>query len=154
MGAYSSQYELHSLFYPGWSKYVTKAQILDDLVDVIEPFMRFIGFHVSRVPTFLTKFLRLGRMHLMTTVGTPNPENPIRRFWYKTLRLYLLLVLTLIWAKAICNIQQCCKGRNCNPCILFANTVEQILAYNYLAGIVKHALDFKTIMGFDIFGRY
>ena len=41
----------------------------DDLMDVLEPMLRFIGLHVSRDPVFLAKFLRLGRNHIGTTVS-------------------------------------------------------------------------------------
>lgn len=56
-------------FYPDWREQVPVCSVLDDLVDVIEPIMRFIGPHVSRDTLFLTKFLRLARMHLHPTVG-------------------------------------------------------------------------------------
>jgi THO complex subunit 2 len=55
-------------FYPDWSERVPLCSSLDDLVDVVEPLLRFVGLHVSRDPTFLTKFLRLGRTHLVSTV--------------------------------------------------------------------------------------
>lgn len=57
-------------FYPDWSERVPLCSSLDDLVDVIEPIMRFIGLHISRDPMFLTKFLRLGRTHLVSTVNS------------------------------------------------------------------------------------
>ena len=56
-------------FFPDWTQRVPVCSTLDDLIDVIEPLMRFIGLHVSRDPSFLTKFLRLGRTHMTTTVG-------------------------------------------------------------------------------------
>ena len=55
-------------FYPQWSTTVPICQTLDDIVDVVEPMMRLVGVHVSREPLFLTKFLRLGRVHLMQSV--------------------------------------------------------------------------------------
>lgn len=55
-------------FYPDWVDQVPICSSLSDLEDVIEPLMKFIGVHVSRDPLFLTKFLRLGRTHLQTTV--------------------------------------------------------------------------------------
>lgn len=55
-------------FFPDWTEQVPICTSLDDLTDVIEPFMRFIGLHVSRDPLFLTKFLRLGRQQMNTTV--------------------------------------------------------------------------------------
>ena len=55
-------------FFPDWIRWVPVCNFLGDLVDVIEPMMRFIGLHVSRDPLFLTKFLRLGRMHIVSTV--------------------------------------------------------------------------------------
>ena len=33
---------------------------LDDLIDVIEPLVRFIGLHITRDPLFVTKSTRLG----------------------------------------------------------------------------------------------
>jgi THO complex subunit 2 len=55
-------------FFPDWTQRVPVCSSLNDLVDVLEPMMYFIGLHVSRDPLFLTKFLRLGRLHLATTV--------------------------------------------------------------------------------------
>lgn len=57
-------------FFPEWAERVPVCSSLDDLIDVIEPLMHFIGLHVSRDPSFLTKFLRLGRSHLASTVTT------------------------------------------------------------------------------------
>ena len=55
-------------FFPDWADRIPMTTTLDDLEDVIEPIMQFIGIHVSRDPLFLTKFLRLGRQHLHPTV--------------------------------------------------------------------------------------
>lgn len=55
-------------FFPQWVERVPICSSLDDLVDVIEPLVAFVGVHISRDPLFLTKFLRLGRSHLHTTV--------------------------------------------------------------------------------------
>lgn len=56
-------------FFPDWVQRVPLCSSLDDLMDVIEPLMRFIGLHISRDPLFLTKFTRLGRLHLLSTVN-------------------------------------------------------------------------------------
>ena len=37
-----------------------------------------------------------------------------------------------------------------NPCIFFTNAVNQIMAYDNLAGVVIQALCYVTIMGFDV----
>ncbi|KAK0490679.1 transcription factor/nuclear export subunit protein 2-domain-containing protein [Armillaria novae-zelandiae] len=102
-------------FFPDWSEQVPICSTPDDLVDVIEPLMRFIGLHVSRDTIFLTKFLRLGRTQLQSTVevdpvtkkplGEPNPENPTRVFWFRVLRMYLLPALTLIRGNAVCTVE-------------------------------------------------
>ncbi|KAG7448931.1 uncharacterized protein BT62DRAFT_653210 [Guyanagaster necrorhizus] len=102
-------------FFSDWSEQVPICSTLDDLKDVIEPLMRFIGLHVSRDTIFLTKFLRLGRTQLQTTVemdpitkkplGEPDPENPIRVFWFRVLRMYLLPALTLIRGNAVCTVE-------------------------------------------------
>ncbi|KAG6831879.1 hypothetical protein H0H92_006996 [Tricholoma furcatifolium] len=103
-------------FYPDWAEQVPICSSLGDLEDVIEPLMNFIGVHVSRDPLFLTKFLRLGRLHLQTTqmpidpvtkkpTGEPDPEHPIRLFWFKVLRIYLLRALPLIRGNAVCTVE-------------------------------------------------
>jgi THO complex subunit 2 len=55
-------------FFPNWSDRVPICSSLDDLIHVVEPLMHFVGLHISRDPLFLTKFLRLGRTHLVSTV--------------------------------------------------------------------------------------
>ena len=58
-------------FFPKWTERVPVCTQLSDLVDFVEPFMRFLTVHISRDPLFVTKFLRLGRHHLATTVSSP-----------------------------------------------------------------------------------
>lgn len=60
-------------FFPDWVEQVPMCSSLNDLEDVMEPLMKFIGIHISRDPLFLTKFLRLGRVHLQSTVTTLPP---------------------------------------------------------------------------------
>jgi THO complex subunit 2 len=55
-------------FFPDWTERIPVCSTMADLVDTAEPLMRFIGVHVSRDPLFITKFLRLGRQQLATTV--------------------------------------------------------------------------------------
>lgn len=206
-------------FYPDWADRIPISTTLDDLEDVIEPLMRFIGIHVSRDPLFLTKFLRLGRLHLQSTMptdpvtkkpmGEPDSEDPIRLFWFKILRLYLLPALPLIRGNAVCTVEvwniirqyettarwrlygewktmiykshpelrirevqadreskgilrrlahntidslsgTVAKLAHSNPCILFTNAVNQIMAYDNLANVVIQALRYVTNMGFDV----
>jgi len=61
-------------FFPKWTERVPVCTQLSDLVDFVEPFMRFITVHISRDPLFVTKFLRLGRHHLATTVSSPRDK--------------------------------------------------------------------------------
>lgn len=224
-------------FFPDWAERVPMCTSLDDLVDVMEPLMRFIGVHVSRDPLFLTKFLRLGRAHLQPTVrtefvlcefinsyrclqvpidpvtkkpsGEPDPEHPVRLFWFRILRVYLLPALPLIRGNAVCTVEvwniirqyettsrwrlygewkttiykshpelrirevqadreskgilrrlshntidslsgTVAKLAHSNPCIFFANAVNQIMAYDNLANVVIQALRYVTNMGFDV----
>ncbi|KAL6309570.1 transcription factor/nuclear export subunit protein 2-domain-containing protein [Sparassis latifolia] len=206
-------------FFPDWSQRVPICSTLDDLVDVIEPLMHFIGLHISRDNSFFTKFLRLGRTHLQQTVvldpDTRKPtsstdlEHPIRLFWFKILRLYLLPALPLIRGNAVCTVEvwnimrlydttlrwqlygewksstykshpelrlrrvqtdreskgilrrvskntmdtlsgAVAKLAHSNPCIFFANAVNQIMAYSNMAEVVIQALNYVTIMGFDV----
>ncbi|KAL7282472.1 hypothetical protein ACG7TL_003943 [Trametes sanguinea] len=206
-------------FFPDWVQRVPLCTSYDDLIDVLEPLMRFIGLHVSRDPAFLTKFLRLGRSHMLTTVtidpetkrlvGTPDPDHPVRRFWFKVIRVYLLPALPLIRGNAVCTVEvwnivrqfettlrwqlygewkantykshpelrvrqvqtdreskgimrrlshntidalsgTVAKLAHSNPCIFFTNAVNQIMAYDNLAGVVIQALNYVTIMGFDV----
>ena len=55
-------------FFPDWPERIPVATTFDDLEDVIEPIMSFIGPHISRDPLFVSKVTRLGRSQLMTTV--------------------------------------------------------------------------------------
>lgn len=55
-------------FFPVWTERIPVCRTLNDLIDVLEPLLQFVGLHVSRDPAFLTKFLRLGRSHLTSTV--------------------------------------------------------------------------------------
>lgn len=52
-------------FFPDWTDRIPLCASFDDLQDVIEPIMAFAGLHISRDPLFLTKFLRLGRQHIL-----------------------------------------------------------------------------------------
>ena len=63
-------------FFPDWVEQIPICSSLNDLEDVMEPLMKFIGIHISRDPLFLTKFLRLGRIHLQSTVTTLSPPCP------------------------------------------------------------------------------
>ncbi|KAI0254213.1 transcription factor/nuclear export subunit protein 2-domain-containing protein [Lactifluus subvellereus] len=206
-------------FFPFWADRIPICNTLEDLVDVIEPLMAFVGLHVSRDPVFLTKFARLGRLHITSTletdpatkkpVGTPDSEHPISKFWHKILRVYFLPALPLIRGNAVCTVEiwnvirqfettvrwklygewktrtytthpelrvravqvdreskgvlrrlshntidtlsgTVAKIAHSNPCIFFANAVNQIMAYDNLASVVVQALRYATNMGFDV----
>ncbi|KAJ3723327.1 transcription factor/nuclear export subunit protein 2-domain-containing protein [Lentinula raphanica] len=206
-------------FFPDWNEQVPICNTLDDLVDVVEPLLRFIGLHISRDPLFLTKFVKLGRQQLLTTVptdsltkktiGEPDPNNPIRQFWYRMTRQYLLPAISLIRGNAVCTVEvwnvvrlfdtntrwklygewrsetykshpelrirrvqaereskgilrrlslktieslagPVAKLAHSNPCIIFTNAVNQIMAYDNLASVVIQVLRSLTNMGFDV----
>ncbi|KAH9077515.1 transcription factor/nuclear export subunit protein 2-domain-containing protein [Lactarius deliciosus] len=206
-------------FFPFWTDRVPLCNTMDDLIDVIEPLMAFVGLHVSRDPVFLTKFARLGRLHIASTletdpstkkpVGSPDSEHPIPKFWHKILRVYFLPALPLIRGNAVCTVEiwnvirqfettvrwklygewktrtytthpelrlravqvdreskgvlrrlshntidtlsgTVAKIAHSNPCIFFANAVNQIMAYDNLASVVVQALRYATNMGFDV----
>ncbi|KAI9512728.1 transcription factor/nuclear export subunit protein 2-domain-containing protein [Russula earlei] len=102
-------------FFPFWAERVPICTTLDDLIDVIDPLMAFVGLHVSRDPLFLTKFARLGRLHMASTletdpatkkpVGMPDFDHPISKFWHKVLRVYFLPALPLIRGNAVCTVE-------------------------------------------------
>lgn len=56
-------------FFPKWIDSVPICHSMDDIEDIVEPLMSYIGLHLSRDPVFLTKLLRLGRMQLSSTVS-------------------------------------------------------------------------------------
>ncbi|KAF4602377.1 THO complex subunit 2 [Pleurotus pulmonarius] len=111
----STMYTDFVFFFPDWRQFVPICSSLDDLVDVVDPLLRFVGLHISRGPLFVTKFLRLGRAHLLTTLEIdpetkkpscePDPNHPIRQFWFKITRLYLLPALPLIRGNAVCTVE-------------------------------------------------
>lgn len=102
-------------FFPYWADRLPIASTLSDLENVVEPLMRYVGPHLSRDPLFLCKFLRLGRQHLATTIqidpetkkptGEVDPEDPVRQFWLKIVRLYMLPSLPLIRGNTICTVE-------------------------------------------------
>ncbi|KAK7060210.1 THO2 plays a role in transcriptional elongation [Paramarasmius palmivorus] len=101
-------------FYPDWVDSVPICTNLSDIADVIEPLMRFVGPHIYRDTMFITKLTRLGQKQLAVTVpmdpltktqiSEPDPQDPIRVFWFKILRLYLLPALPLIRGNAVCPV--------------------------------------------------
>ncbi|KAI0312477.1 transcription factor/nuclear export subunit protein 2-domain-containing protein [Amylostereum chailletii] len=205
-------------FFPNWTERVPTCSTLDDLMDVVEPIMRFVGLHVSRDTLFLTKLLRLSKQHFQPAVVvdpiTKKPthvdhEHPISMFWMRILRQCLLPALPLIRGNAVCTVEiwnivrqfettirwrlygewkshiyqshpelrvravqadreskgilrrlshnsidtlsgTVAKLAHSNPCIFFANAVNQIMAYDNLAGVVIQALRYVTNMGFDV----
>ncbi|PIL37228.1 hypothetical protein GSI_00921 [Ganoderma sinense ZZ0214-1] len=206
-------------FFPDWAKRIPMCSTYDDLIDVLEPLMRFVGLHVSRDASFLTKLLRVGRRHITNTlevdpetnkpIGTPDPTHPVMVFWFKALRMYILPALPLIRGNAVCTVDAwnilhqfeitrrwqlygewktstykshpelrvrqvqtdreskgilrrlshntidtlsgaVAKLAYSNPCIFFTNAVNQVMAYDNLAGVVIQALNYVTIMGFDV----
>lgn len=143
-------------------------------------------------------------------VGTPDPEHPVRVFWFRVIRKYLLPAISLIRGNAVCTsevwniIRQyettarwrlygewrtttykshpelrvrevqadreskgilrrlstktieslsgpLAKLAHSNPCIFFANAVNQLMAYENLAEVVIQALKYVTNLGFDVF---
>ncbi|KAF9076495.1 transcription factor/nuclear export subunit protein 2-domain-containing protein [Rhodocollybia butyracea] len=206
-------------FFPDWIEQVPICTGLEDLLDVVEPFMRFIGPHISRDPLFLTKFVRLGRQQILATVindpitnkpiGEPDQEHPVQQSWYRVTRQYLFPALPLIRGNAVCIVEvwnilrlfdielrwklygewrsemykshpelrirqvqadreskgilrrlshktidslsgPLAKLAHSNPCILFSNAVNQIMAYDNLASVVVQALKNVTNMGFEV----
>ncbi|KAJ7067990.1 transcription factor/nuclear export subunit protein 2-domain-containing protein [Mycena amicta] len=102
-------------FFPHWTERIPICSSLDDLVDVIEPLVAFVGVHISRDSLFMTKLLRLGRVHVQSTmtldpetkraIAEGDPEDPIRRFWFSMLRKFLLPALSLVRGNAICTVE-------------------------------------------------
>lgn len=56
-------------FFPQWTERVPICSSADDVEDVVEPLLNFVGVHVSRDVNFFAKFLRVGRNHLSSTVS-------------------------------------------------------------------------------------
>jgi len=68
-------------FFPFWADRIPQCSTLDDLMDVIDPLMAFVGLHISRDPVFLTKFARLGRLHITSTVRQ-SVKVPFRTYFH------------------------------------------------------------------------
>lgn len=56
------QYD-YVFFFSRWSERVPLTTTPEDLVDVVEPLLKFVGLHISRDPIFMQKLLRLARVH-------------------------------------------------------------------------------------------
>ncbi|KAG2043203.1 transcription factor/nuclear export subunit protein 2-domain-containing protein [Suillus americanus] len=101
-------------FFPDWTQRIPLCTSFNDMVNVIEPLMSFIGLHISRDALFVTKITRLGRSQLLSTIpldpisrkpsGEPDANHPVRQFWFKLLRLYFLPALPLIRGNAVCTV--------------------------------------------------
>ncbi|KAH8118538.1 transcription factor/nuclear export subunit protein 2-domain-containing protein [Phellopilus nigrolimitatus] len=105
-------------FFPPWSERVPLCHTMDDIADVIEPLMSFVGIYISRAPLFLSKLLRIGRMQLSQSViidvekeskrSPPvisEPDNPTQEFWLRVARRYLLPALSIMPGNAICTVE-------------------------------------------------
>lgn len=55
-------------FFPQWTERVPVCTTTEDVVDVLEPLMRFIGLHISRDLVFMAQFSRVGRAQVQATV--------------------------------------------------------------------------------------
>lgn len=66
-------------FFPEWTQYIPVCSTEDDLIDVLEPLMRFIGPQISRDHMFLTRFLRTGRPHITSIVCTRSYVSSVSR---------------------------------------------------------------------------
>lgn len=100
-------------FFPDWTDEIPICKTLADLMHVIHPLMKFVGVHLSRDPIFFSKYMRLARKDLLATTpidpdtkrpGKPDPEDPIRQFWFRVLRMYVLPALPLIRGNAVCTV--------------------------------------------------
>ncbi|KAI0032028.1 transcription factor/nuclear export subunit protein 2-domain-containing protein, partial [Vararia minispora EC-137] len=102
-------------FFPDWSERVPLCATLEDLEDVIEPIMAFVGLQVSRDTLFMTKFLRLVRQQILPVrlsidpetkkIVKVDPEHPVMRFSMRILRLYMLPALPLIRGNAVATVE-------------------------------------------------
>ncbi|EKM59356.1 uncharacterized protein PHACADRAFT_191704 [Phanerochaete carnosa HHB-10118-sp] len=101
-------------FFPCWTERIPLCTTTEDVINVLEPLMRFVGLHASRDLIFLAQFSRVGRADVVATVSVdpdtkrPLPadlDHPTCRFWYKMARLYLLPALSLVRGNAVCNVE-------------------------------------------------
>ncbi|THH02395.1 hypothetical protein EW026_g445 [Hermanssonia centrifuga] len=99
-------------FFPQWTDRIPVCKSIEDIKDVLEPLMRFVGIMVHRDLAFFTRFVRLGRSQLSTVCpdgkkvnGDADPEHPIRRFWFKAARRYMLPSLPLIRGNAVTTVE-------------------------------------------------
>lgn len=142
-------------------------------------------------------------------IGAPDPDDPIRVFWYRILRVYLLPSVALVRGNAVWTVElwnvlrqyevsqrwrlygewrdvtykshpelrvrqvqadreskgvlrrlshqtidalagTVAKLAHSNPIIFFTNAVNQIMAYDNLGAVVVSAVQYVTIMGFDV----
>ncbi|KIY72984.1 hypothetical protein CYLTODRAFT_343075 [Cylindrobasidium torrendii FP15055 ss-10] len=100
-------------FFPDWEQSIPICTKLDDLIPIIEPLLMVIKLHVTRDLVFLTKLCRLARKHIesitpntiQADTGKPDPNDPIRQFWYKMLRLVFIPGLSAMHGSAVINVE-------------------------------------------------
>lgn len=101
-------------FFPDWTDRLPLCTTPDDLIDVVEPLLSFVKVHIHRNVLFLTKFLRIGNHHLADSakdpetgkvLSAPDSEHPVRKFWVRLSRMYLLPALALMRSNTVCSVE-------------------------------------------------
>lgn len=55
-------------FFRDWTSRIPQCRSMEDLGDVLEPLMSFVGLHISRDPVFIGQLSRMGRFQVFSTV--------------------------------------------------------------------------------------
>lgn len=71
-------------FFPKWTERVPVCSSVQDLVDIVEPMLKFVGLHGSRDPHFLIKLTKIGRLVLQDMVCTPTDFVYVRDLRFQT----------------------------------------------------------------------
>ncbi|KAG9026250.1 THO complex subunit 2 [Tulasnella sp. JGI-2019a] len=91
-------------FYPDWPTFVPRCTKLDDVVDVLQPFIQLCGMQIHRDAEFVGRMCRMGKKALSKISGrladqssmTEEHDRRIHQVWSDLARLYLLPSLSLV----------------------------------------------------------
>ncbi|KAL1743555.1 transcription factor/nuclear export subunit protein 2-domain-containing protein [Schizophyllum fasciatum] len=88
-------------FFPQWEDWVPRCKTLDDIPDVVEPILRYVGVHLYRDSLLVSKLTRLACWQLNTLREGGYVDGPPFEFWFNVLRLFFLPALSMTRGNAV-----------------------------------------------------
>ncbi|KAL1714796.1 transcription factor/nuclear export subunit protein 2-domain-containing protein [Schizophyllum commune] len=88
-------------FFPQWEEWVPRCRTVEDIPDVVEPLLRYIGVHLYRDSLLVSKLTRLACSQLHPLRDAGKFDDPAFQFWFNALRLFFLPALSMTRGNAV-----------------------------------------------------